>query len=233
MKPSSKLHLLAAAFLAVGCLSARAQSVLITEVHSAGSGNGTYAADWFELTNVGSNVVSVTGWTMDDNTNLVANSVALRGVASLNPGQSAVFIEAANGTTDANNQAAFKTAWFGSSVPAGLLLGGYSGSSVGLSTTTDAVNIFNPIGMLVTRVDFNAATANRTFDNSALGNNVTISTLSTVGVNGAFLSADGKEIGSPGLAAIPEPSAYAGMLGLAVLGATSCFRRRRGAAVAA
>jgi len=33
---------------------------------------------------------------------------------------------------------AFKAAWFGSSVPAGLQVGTYSGSSIGLSTDGDA-----------------------------------------------------------------------------------------------
>jgi hypothetical protein len=34
-------------------------------VHPAGSGNGSYRADWFEVTNTGTSPVD-TGWTMDD-----------------------------------------------------------------------------------------------------------------------------------------------------------------------
>jgi hypothetical protein len=56
---------------------------------------------------------------------------------------------------------------------------------------------------------------------------VTLSQLSWIGVNGAFLAAAGSEIGSPGLiAAVPEPETYAMMLlGLGLVGAAT---RKRG-----
>jgi hypothetical protein len=81
--------------------------------------------------------------------------------------------------------------------------------------------------------------ANRTFDNAAGLNNANISTLSTVGISGAFnsvqsLTASGTptgvfDIGSPGriAAPIPEPGTYALFAaGLAVIG--SLVRRRLG-----
>lgn len=204
-------------------------AIVITEVHPGGSGNGTYAADFFELTNTGASAVNITGWRMDDNSNgsPASAQVALRGVTSINAGQSVIFAEGdATGTTDASIQTAFKTAWFGANVPAGFTMGGYGGSGVGLSTSGDAVNIFDSTGARITGVSFGAAPAGKTFDNAAgLGSDTlplpTISTISLAGVNGAFLSPT-SETGSPG--GVPEPASGAliSLAGMAILA-----RRRR------
>ena len=193
---SIKVRAALAAFI-LGVLAIPAQAaIIISEVDPSGSGNSAYSADWFELTNTGSSAVNISGWKMDDNSNSFALSVALNGVSSINAGQSVVFIETSNLAT---TQTAFINAWFGGNAPAGFTMGSYNGSGVGLSTTTDAVNIFDSLGTLITRVDFNAATSTRTFDNAQGLNNVVISQLSTAGVNGAFLSAAANgEIGSPG-----------------------------------
>jgi hypothetical protein len=213
--------LFSAAALAVLALPAHG-ALIISEVDPAGSSNGTgYLADWFELTNTGAAAVTITGWKMDDNSNAFASAVALNGVTSIAAGQSVVFIETSNLATA---QTAFVNTWFGGTAPAGFAMGSYSGSGVGLSSTADAVNIFDSTGTLVTRVDFNAATTTKTFDNAAGLDNVVISQLSAVGVNGAFAGTDGR-IGSPGtISAVPVPAAawlFGGALGL--LGAT---RRR-------
>jgi predicted extracellular nuclease len=165
--------------------------IVISEVHPAGSGNGTYAADWFELTNNGTNAIDITGWRMDDNSNSFANSVALNGVTSIAPGQSVVFIEG-----DASTVNAFKTAWFGGNLPSGFTIGTYSGSGVGLGNSGDQVNIFDGSGNRITGVAFAAANSTSTFDNK--DGLSTVSTSSTVGVNGAFVSSNGAETGSPG-----------------------------------
>lgn len=166
--------------------------LFISEVHPAGSGNGTYAADWFELTNNSSNTIDITGWKMDDDSNSFASSVALNGVNSIAPGQSVVFIEG-----DATKVSAFNTAWFGSSnAPTGFVIGTYSGSGVGLSGTSDQVNIFDASGNKITGVSFGAATNGFTFDNKNAG--TTVSALSAAGVNGGFVSFNGGETGSPG-----------------------------------
>lgn len=212
---------LAAAVAAAAVAASNASAaILITEVDASGSGNAAYAADWFELTNTGSAAVNITGWKMDDNSNAFANAVALRGVTSIAAGQSVVFLEGnSTGTTDATIDANFKSAWFGSNVPSGLIIGNYGGSGVGLSTSGDAVNIFDGSGNLITRVDFGAAAAG-TFDNKAGLNNVALTQKSVVGVNGAFASVTGGEIGSPGvIAAVPEADSYAMLLaGLAFVG---------------
>jgi len=165
--------------------------LIITEVAPWASGNSPYLADWFEVTNVGGAAVDMTGWKMDDNSNSFALSVPIVGVGSIAPGQSAVLIEGT--ATTASN---FVAAWFGASPPAGFLIGSYTGAGVGLSTSGDAVNLFNTSGIQVTGVQFGAATTGFTFDNTAgLG---TVTTLSVAGANGAFLAPDGIETGSPG-----------------------------------
>jgi hypothetical protein len=177
--------------------------VIVSEVAPWGSGNAPYAADWFELTNNDTVPVTITGWKMDDNSNSSALAVALNGVTTLQPGQSAIFVEGSAATATA-----FTTAWFGASPPSGFLIGFYSGSGVGLSTTNDAVNIYDSANNLVAGVTFGASdgvTPFQSFDNAA-GINGAISTLSTVGTNGAFVAAnDAAEIGSPGTIGAPGP----------------------------
>jgi hypothetical protein len=201
-------------------------SIIISEVDPNGSGSA-YAADWFELTNTDLvNAVDITGWKMDDNSNLFANSVAIRGVTSIAAGQSVVFLEgAALSANDATLDANYKSAWFGTNIPTGFVVGNYGGTGVGLSATADAVNIFDAAGTVVTRVDFGVTTlAGGTLDNAAGLTGVTISTKSAVGTNGAFTSFNSAEIGSPGLitaSAVPVPAAvwlfltgFMGFLGL-------------------
>jgi len=165
--------------------------LIITEVAPWGSSTPPYSADWFEVTNIGGAAVDMSGWKMDDNSNSFALSVPIVGVGSIAPGQSAVLIE---GT--ATNVGQFVTAWFGTTPPAGFLIGSYTGSGVGLGATSDAVNLFNPAGKLIAGVQFGAATTGFTFDNRA--GLTTVTTLSTAGVGGAFLASDGIETGSPG-----------------------------------
>jgi uncharacterized protein YjiK len=182
--------------------------LIVSEVSPWSSGNSPYAADWWEVTNTGTQVVDLTGYRMDDNSNSFANAVALNGVGSLAPGQSAVFLEGSAAT-----DAAFKSAWFGAAVPAGFAAGWYSGSGVGLSTDGDAVNLFDPLGNRVTGVAFGASTSYFTFDNAAgLGSTTlplpVLSTLSVAGRDGAFVA--GLETGSPGSIAPHVPAAVGG-----------------------
>jgi uncharacterized protein YjiK len=179
-------------------------SVIISEITPWGSGSGSsYSADWFEITNIGSTPVDLTGWKMDDDSGTFANAVGLAGLTTLAPGTSAIFMET---STLETTKAAFLAAWFGSTPPVDLLIGRYSGSGVGLGTGGDAVHLFDATGNRVTSVSFGTSTSSVTFDNAAgLGATTTppppppaVTTLSAVGANGAFLAADGIATGSPG-----------------------------------
>jgi hypothetical protein len=205
-------------------------AIVVTEVSPWSSGSSSFAADWFELTNNGTSAVEITGWKFDDNSNSTASAVALNGVTSIAPGESVVFLES---STPATTIAAFNSVWFGGNAPAGLQIGTYTGSGVGLGTAGDAVNIFNAENVPQANVSFGAspvASPFATFDNAA-GTTGTISQLSVVGVNGAFQVNDTVSgnsiamIGSPGsITAVPEPSSLAFLL---CVGAGSLYAKRR------
>lgn len=199
----------AAALAAVGVLAsvapmlgaspagAVAVPVIISEVWPGGSSNGTYGADWFEITNTSGADLPIGGWKVDDSSNAIGSALALNGVTTIPAGASAVFVEG-----DATKAAALQTAWFGTEVPSGFLIGTYSGSGIGLGGSGDAVNLFDGAGAPVTGVTFGAAGVATTFDNAA-GLTGAISTLSAVGSNGGFVSANGAETGSPGTVTNP------------------------------
>ncbi|MGK2877661.1 MAG: lamin tail domain-containing protein [Solirubrobacterales bacterium] len=174
-----------------------AAPLIISEVAPWGSSSlQPYLADWWEVTNTSAQTIDLTGFKVDDSSNSVANAFALSGVTSLAPGKSAIFLDG-----DAVKTAAFTNSWFGVSPPAGFQIGFYSGTSLGLSSGGDAVNIFNSTGDRVAGVQFGASTNYKSFDNAAGINSYvlplpTISTLSADNVNGAFTNHD--ETGSPG-----------------------------------
>jgi hypothetical protein len=199
--------------------------IRITEVMSSSGTGGTN--DWFEVRNFGSSAISLAGWRMDDNSFNVANSVELLGIGSIAAGESVVFIENTGvGATTINN---FKTFWFGGNAPSGFQVGFYNGSGAGVSFGSggDGVALFDgpgPGGAERFRVTFGTATTGRSFDNH-LGNSGLISTVSNVGDNGAFLSANSLgNIGSP--SAVPEPASML-LLGVAGIGGLAFRQFRR------
>jgi hypothetical protein len=211
--------------LAAGAAQAQ---LAITEVAPWSSGNSLVNADWIEITNFGSAAVDITGYKIDDASNSFATSVALRGVTSIAAGQSVIFFEGnASGSTDAAIAAAFNSVW-GTSLVFGTSIGSYGGSGIGLSTGGDAVNLFTGAGVAVTGVSFGTSPTSApyaSFDNSAGGSGIVLTVLSAVGVNGAYLTASGNEIGSPA-SVVPEPGTWAMLLAGAGIVAGAVRRRR-------
>ena len=173
-------------------------TVTITEVASWSSSNALVAADWFEVTNYGTTAQDITGWKVDDSSNLFTSALALNGITSIAPGESVIFLET-SATNTATIIANFKSAWFGTNPPANLQVGSYTGSGIGLSSSSDAVNLFDANGNLKANVAFGVSTNNVSFNNAVGLNNATITLLSQIGVNGAFAAInDMLQIGSPG-----------------------------------
>lgn len=200
--------------LLVGLMSAGAQaSIMITEWMYQGA-NGEFV----EITNMGGAPVDLTGWSYDDNTD-TCGSVSLSSLGVLQPGQSAVFTEAAEG--------AFRTAW--NLAPTVPVLGGVT-DNLGRN---DAINIFDASCGLADRLrygDQDFPGSIRTQNRS--GNPLTLAALGandpyqwTLALNGdgygSYFST-GQDQANPGTF-VPEPSTLA----LLTLCGLSLIRRRR------
>lgn len=205
---------------------AQAASLTITEAMSSSG----VTDDWFELTNISTQAISLSGYRVDDSSFSFSVSVALNNVTTLAPGQSAVFIESAAGA----NVEAFRAYWGLSSTA---LIGYYSGSGVGLAATGDGLVVFDSAGAEVTpRATFGTATTGASFYFDRTSG--TYAGISTVGQAGVFTStavyggaAAATNIGSPEFGGVvPEPSAWVILgLGAGALGVVTLRRRKRAA----
>jgi len=197
--------------------------LFISEVAPWSSSNSPVGADWFELTNSTSVAINISGWKIDDSSGSPVGAVALNGITTIGGGESVIFIETGLGQTAAANAEAFINTWFAGTAPTGLQIGSYSGSGVGLSTSADAVNIYDTLGALKANVDFRASSTGpfASFDNASALNNTTLTQLSIAGTNGAFIAAtDPNEIGSPG-AIVNQPGPNAPPTALAFTNSVS------------
>lgn len=130
---------------------AQAQSVLITEINSSGTGG-----DFFELYNYGGSTIDLAGYLWTDNSAPAwngANTYTLN-TFSLAPGQAAVFM-ADLGQNGAGN-AAFVTNW-GSPLTLSAM-GGFTGPGTGRGLgQNDAVLLWDPTGLFVSGVNYSTA----------------------------------------------------------------------------
>jgi len=198
-----------------------APTVAVTEVDPAGS-SAAYGADWFELTNYGTQPVNLAGWMMDDSSASFSTAVTMTtggGSSVLAPGHSIVFAEdpadssvtsGSESTATLNSdlpglESAFENAWFPSgTAPASFAFGDYGGKGVGLSTSGDGVTIFDANGNTVDEVRFSGSGV---FENPGLAGEgpaaseavaPSVTTLAQAGIANAFTDSAG-ETGSPGV----------------------------------
>ncbi len=176
--------------------------LVITEVMSSegtntNNGDPSSHADWFELSNLGDFPVNLHGYRIDDSHNAIAQSAAVTNYTFIHPGESVVFVQ------DMTAQA-FRT-WWGANLPSNVQIITYNGSGQGLSGSGDEVHVWNAAATdnadQVTAVGFSTGTVGDSFgfDPTHLNQSGFDGfTLSTAGVNGAFVATVGGDIGSPG-----------------------------------
>ena len=136
---------------------AQAQSVLITEINSNGTGG-----DFFELYNYGGSTIDLAGYRWSDNSAPAwngANTYTLN-TFSLAPGQAAVFM--ADAGQNGVSNAPFVTSW-GSPLTLSAM-GGFSGPIPPNATLTgrglggnDAVLLWDPTGLFMSGVNYSTA----------------------------------------------------------------------------
>lgn len=182
----------------------------ITEVMgqaSAGTAS-TLNGDWWELTNFGSSPVNLLGYQWADSEDALPSSDSnFFPDFTLNPGQSVIILE-----EDGYSKDAWRTMWGISSSVAILTEDDMVDDATpegdtfsGFSSSGDTVNFYSPAGTLLDTYSFGAITRGVTFEINSDGTNLG---LSVIGENGAVLASNG-DIGSPGIAVVPEPSALA------------------------
>jgi hypothetical protein len=206
-------------------------TVRVTEFMQTGTAGGN--REFFELTNLGTAAVDISGWSYnDDNPNSPVLFSTL-GVGSLAAGQSVVFTEL---TADA-----FRSYW---NLPSTALVFSYGGNS-NLSSGGDQINIYNSAtqstATLIDGITFGAGT-NGVSKNRPVGGTGNVDgasyVLSVAGdAFGSHLAGGaGTDLGNPGFypsatPAVPEAATWAMMIaGFGLTG--GALRRRRAIAFA-
>jgi predicted extracellular nuclease len=208
----SKTVFFALIFTLAAVSAASAAPIAITEwMYAQVGGPGEY----FEITNVSSSPVDMTGWTQDDSTSNAAGGPgahSLSGFGTLQPGESAVGTEGTDAT-------AFRTYW---NLPGSVKVIAY-GSSNNLGRA-DSINIYDNTNARVDQLMFDDQTIGgpRTQGTSA---NISVANLGQNHANLAVFSSIGDtygshrggvggtgDLGNPGSYPVPEPASI--VLGL-------------------
>ena len=238
MKLISKLTVL---LLLCFAIQASAQLV-VTEINSSSDATD----DWFELTNIGSSAIDMTGYGFDDFPENVDNVAAILDATGagilVQPGESVVVLEFDTelGTTAAEQIGDFRSCWGGLD---GIQIGFHTGSGLGRD---DGVSIFDAASNLVAQeiyfdpsidppLDQHAGESVGARDiDSAIWDPTTSPSIDTpagnvfiepiLGENGVIAACD-TGLGSPGaVVGVPEPSSIL-LIMMAVLGITA-YRKR-------
>ncbi|MDB6121171.1 MAG: hypothetical protein JWQ71_164 [Pedosphaera sp.] len=187
-------------------LITRKPNLVITEVQSSENSGPAANADWWELSNLDDFSVDLYGYRWDDNSANLGVAYTITNHVVIRPGESVILVESsAPGVMTADK---FKAWWGVSNLPADLQIIVYIANGVGLSGTSDQVNLWNQAALVetdaigkVAGVQLSTSPAGRTFirnpDTGIFSGNSTTG-LSTNGFNGAFIAASNGDIGSPG-----------------------------------
>ena len=174
--------------------------LFITEVMAWPSTNSVVDhSDWWELTNLDTNAVSLPGWKFFDNSNVLAlgTPCAVTQAVTIQPGESIVF---AKRTTPE----AFVAWWGATNLPPNLTIIPYDGFS--LASEGDTLFLWNPAA-----TGTYDAVASVMFAMSTNGKSIHFLTNqweiveSEVGVDGAFRAAESDDVGSPGYSSFAPP----------------------------
>jgi hypothetical protein len=165
----------------------------VTEVMAAAIGGN----DWFELTNLDTFPVNLLGYRVSD-TYAFDSAFRITNSVTINPGESIIFVERLS-------PAEFKQWWGEERVWPGLQVITYYG--LGLSRSGDLVLIWN-----AAERDVYEPIARSAFLESPAGSSLEFFApdfffpeVSLAGLNGAFPSASGTDVGSPGYMTNPPP----------------------------
>jgi len=186
-------------------VAAHAQ-LAITEVMSSAATNlgSTLVvpkSDFWELTNFGTNTISLDGYAFSDRDTDPGSWVSAPFAGCfIAPGESIIFLR-----TDATtNRQGFLNWWGANNLPANLQVRMYP-KKPGFDAEVDAVQLFDRDGNLVDRVDFGRAFRGHTFTyDPGTGE---FGGFSVRDVNGAFAAVQTDDVGSPGFTTGPVPLA--------------------------
>lgn len=232
--------LLSYSLAAVGAIliqSTAFADLLVTEINSNASGG-----DFFEVTNFGSISIDLSNGSWDDDS-FIAGTVVLPSGLSIAPGESIIFLADTNGSAVAS----FRSLW---NVPASVQIIGVT-NAVGLGGG-DGVRLFDSANQPLATLSYAAGGFTRSNGTPSVGGHAGLSgggtaatqsliwdpTSGTTAATARYTFANGSNygsyaisngaMGSPGIAAVPEPSTY--MLMGAGLSALVILARRRRAA---
>jgi hypothetical protein len=171
----------------------------ITEVMSSPGPGTTPSADWWELTNFGTEEADLGGWRFNDSTGGLNDAFTIPAGVAIRPGESVVFVEQLTPSE-------FKEWWGAQHFSPESQIVTFAGSQLSFRAAGDSLRVWNNEAVndeaVVLRVDFGQAFTGATFgydpDSEFFGQ------ISQEGVNGAFRAANGGDVGSPGRVRDPE-----------------------------
>jgi hypothetical protein len=169
-------------------------NLVITEVMSSEANGVAGHQDWWELSNLDTFSLNLRGYRFDDDSASLTAAYKITNDVTIVPGESIVFVE--NMTPDG-----FRDWWGPQNLRAGLQIITYIGSGLGLSATSDQINLWNAAANTntdkIASVSFLTATRGVSFGYDPASH--AFGGLSATNVNGAFMAVVNGDIGSPGV----------------------------------